>query len=89
MPDDLKPAECFHPGEYIMDELKARGWTENGFAKRLGMTWYEVANIVVLHAPIDAAIAEKIGAAFGTGPEIWMNLQEAYDKWRAYNNADA
>ena len=31
--DGNRPAEVFHPGEYIRDELDARGWTQEDFAK--------------------------------------------------------
>jgi HTH-type transcriptional regulator/antitoxin HigA len=32
---------------------------------------------------ITAETALAIGAAFGTGPEVWINLQSAYDLYLA------
>ena len=32
MPKEIKPAEAFPPGEYLRDELQARGWTQSKFA---------------------------------------------------------
>jgi hypothetical protein len=29
----FKPAEVFHPGEFLRDELSARGWTQGDLAK--------------------------------------------------------
>lgn len=32
---------------------------------------------------VTAETALAIGAAFGTGPQVWSNLQSAYDLWMA------
>ncbi len=31
MPKTYKPAEVFSPGEFLRDELEARGWTQGDF----------------------------------------------------------
>lgn len=34
-------------------------------------------------AGISAKMALRLAAAFGTSPELWMNMQSQYDLWRA------
>jgi HTH-type transcriptional regulator/antitoxin HigA len=72
-------AEAFHPGVYIREELEARGWSQSDFAKIIGRPLQAVNEIVNARKRITAETALAIGAAFGTGPEIWINLQSAYD----------
>ena len=40
------PAEVFHPGEYLRDELEARGWTQTQFAKIVGQPVQLVNGII-------------------------------------------
>ena len=40
------PAEVFQPGEYLRDELNARGWTQGDFAKIIGRPLQVVNEIV-------------------------------------------
>ena len=32
---------------------------------------------------ISPEMAIRLGKAFGTGPELWVNLQSTYDLWHA------
>jgi antitoxin HigA-1 len=34
-------------------------------------------------AGISADMALRLAAAFGTSPELWMNMQSQYDLWQA------
>ncbi len=75
----FKPAEVFHPGEYLRDELEARGITQGNFARIIGRPLQVVNEIVNGKKRITVETAKAIGAAFGTGPELWINLQTNYD----------
>jgi HTH-type transcriptional regulator / antitoxin HigA len=75
----FRPAEAFHPGEYIREELAARDWSQTDFAKITGRPLQAVNEIINGRKRITAETALAIGAAFGTGPEVWINLQSAYD----------
>jgi HTH-type transcriptional regulator/antitoxin HigA len=75
----LTPAEVFPPGEYLRDELSERGWTQSQFARIIGRPIQLVNGIINNKSAITAQTAKEIAAAFGTSPELWMNLQGAYD----------
>jgi HTH-type transcriptional regulator/antitoxin HigA len=73
------PAEIFHPGELLKEELDARGWTQVQFAKIIARPLQTVNEIVNGRKRVTAATAKAIGVALGTSPELWVNLQAAYD----------
>ncbi|MGH7514151.1 MAG: HigA family addiction module antitoxin [Gemmatimonadales bacterium] len=75
---DLTPAEVFHPGEFLRDELEARGWTQTEFAEIIGRSPRVVNEIIAGKRGISPGTAKTIAAAFGTSPQFWMNLDTAY-----------
>lgn len=74
--DKTKPS--FTPGEILNDELDARGWDTAKFAASLGRTVEATSAILEDRTEITAEIADDIGQALGTGPELWLNLQDIY-----------
>ncbi len=90
MPDRV-PAETFSPGEYIREEIKARGLTERGFEVLLfskGCTPTQVlacqfaAYLDDKNLVLDADTADCLGKAFDVSPELFTNLDRA---WRVKN----
>lgn len=82
------PAETFPPGEYIRDEIKARGLTERGFELLLfsaGCTPTEVlacqmaAYVDDKNLILDERTARCLGLAFGVSPQLFTNLDR---RWR-------
>jgi HTH-type transcriptional regulator / antitoxin HigA len=74
----ILPAEVFQPGEYLRDELQARGWTQGNFARIIGRPVQVVNEIVNGKKRITVETAKAIGLALGTGPELWLNLENTY-----------
>jgi HTH-type transcriptional regulator/antitoxin HigA len=74
----FRPAEVFAPGEFIREELAARGWSQSDLARILGRPLQTVNMIVNGRKSITAETAKALGLAFGTGPELWMNLETTY-----------
>ena len=72
-----------HPGEILADDLWALGLSPSKFAAHLGLPANAITEIVAGRASISPRMALFIGKAFGTGPEIWLNLQRSYDLQRA------
>ena len=73
-----RPAETFPPGEFIRDELEARGWTQEEFAEILNRPIQTVNQIINGKKEITPATAVALAEAFGTSPEVWLNLEAAY-----------
>jgi addiction module antidote protein, HigA family len=76
------PAEAFPVGEYLVEELEERGWTQAEFAEILGRPPQFVSEIISGKKEITRESAAQIGAALGTSAELWLNLQDAYHLWR-------
>src|SRR4051812_37965534 len=72
------PAEVFPPGEFIRDELEARGWTQQDLAQILGRPLVAVNQIIGGKRGITPETAQGLAAAFGTSAEFWLNLASAY-----------
>jgi addiction module HigA family antidote len=72
-----------HPGEVLQDTvLSACGlWTE--FAKRLGVSRVALSRVVNGRAAVSAELAIRLAAALGGSAESWLQMQAAYDLWRA------
>ena len=69
-------AQVFPPGDFIREELEARGWTQAQLAEILGRPLQLVNAIVNAKKEITPATAIALGTAFETGPEFWLNLEE-------------
>ena len=68
-----------HPGEHLADELKALGMSANELAKELGVPTNRLTQIIAGKRGITGDTALRLGKWFGTGPDIWMNLQKNYE----------
>jgi HTH-type transcriptional regulator / antitoxin HigA len=77
-----RPAEAFPPGEYLADELEARGWKQNEFADIIRRPVKVVNEIIAGKKTITPDTAYEIAAALGTSPQYWLNLQSSFDLWR-------
>lgn len=78
VPNDRVPAEVFSPGEYLKDELDARGWTQLEFAEIIGRSPRLVNEIIAGKRGITPSTAKEIAAALGTTALFWLNLESTY-----------
>lgn len=73
------PAETFPPGEFIREELEARGWTQGDLAQIMGRPLRLVNELVAGKKQITPETARGLATAFGDNdPLYWMNLDSAY-----------
>lgn len=83
-----RPAEVFPPGEFVREELEARNWTQADLAEILDRPPRVVSEIISAKRGISPDTAKGLAAAFGTSPELWLNLESAYQLWRNRGGED-
>ena len=71
-------AQVFPPGDFIREELEARGWTQGDLARFIGRPLQTVNAIVNAKKEITPETAVALGAAFGTSAELWLRLETTY-----------
>jgi len=76
-------AEAFPPGEFIKEELDARGWSQIELAEILGRHPNVVSEIITGKRTISLDTAKALGQAFGTSAQYWMNLDNIYQLWQS------
>lgn len=78
MKRQARPAEVFPPGDFIREELEERGWTQKDLAEVLGRPPQAVNQIIKGTKRVTPETAVELAQAFGTSPELWLNLEAAY-----------
>jgi addiction module HigA family antidote len=68
-----------HPGEILADELVELNVKSSELAREIGVPANRIYQIIAGKRSISADTALRLGKWFGTGPHIWLNLQQAYD----------
>lgn len=68
-----------HPGEILADELAELGLSAAALARLIGVPANRVSQIVAGKRAITAETALRLAHYFGTSPELWLNLQKAYE----------
>jgi len=59
-----------HPGEYIKEELEARGWSQRDLAYILGCPEQSITLILNGKRGISMEMAKQLGDSFGVPPEL-------------------
>ncbi len=69
-----------HPGEILKEEFMAPcGLSANALARAIRVPPNRVAAIVNGTRGVSANTALRLARVFGTTPNFWLNLQNAYD----------
>jgi antitoxin HigA-1 len=74
--DGLPP---IHPGEHLRDDLDALGLSAAELARRIRVPTNRVTGILNGQRAVTADTALRLGKFFGTGPDLWLRLQQRYD----------
>jgi HTH-type transcriptional regulator / antitoxin HigA len=72
-----------HPGFYIREELEAREWSQRDLAYILGVPEQAVNMLVSGKRGISPEMAKALGDTFDVNPDLFINLQRAFDMARA------
>ena len=76
----LKGLKPLHPGEMLREDvLPALGKTKTEIAALLGISRQTLFDILREKQPITPAMALRFGKLLGNGPDLWIDLQRAYD----------
>ena len=68
-----------HPGEYLLDEITARGIGKMKFAKQLGLANSHLSDLIHGKRAITDELAKKLESHLGIAAEHWLRLQENYN----------
>lgn len=78
-----------HPGEIIRSEcLEALELSITRAAEGLGVTRQALSDLVNQKAGISIEMSFRLSRAFGSTPETWLGMQQAYDLWQAREQAE-
>lgn len=75
--DPGRPA--FHPGEYLAEEIEARGWSQRELARRMHRPYQVVNEIIRGKRAVTADTALALEAALEMDARLWLNLQTSFD----------
>jgi len=67
------------PGQFIQEELDARGWSQRDLAFILGMEETALNKIIKGKTSISLEMSGALGKAFGVDEDFFANLQKTYD----------
>ena len=79
-----------HPG-VILEEMyiKPLGLKQEELAKKLHVTRNTIYRLRKGSVGVTAKMAVRLGKAFRTTPQFWLNLQNAHDLWQAEREKNA
>ncbi len=70
---------AIHPGEILGDELEELGMSAARLAREIHVPTNRITQVVKGTRAITADTALRLGWWFGTGPELWLNVQKQYE----------
>lgn len=73
------PRPAIHPGEILADELGELGVTPTELSRQIKVPANRVTQIIHGRRGVTGDTALRLGHWFNTSPQLWLNLQAAYD----------
>ena len=70
-----------HPGEVLKDELSSRGISQKEFAKRIGIPYTMLNDILNEKRPLSAVNAILVECALGISADLLIGLQTDYNMY--------
>jgi len=80
------PFLATHPGEVLLDEIKANVFSQSDFAKKIGLKKSQLNEIIRGKRNINAELAILFEKALAIDAEYWMEIQKNYDLDKARIN---
>lgn len=73
------PRPAIHPGEILAGELEELNITATELARTLHVPPNRITQLLKGQRAMTADTALRLGRWLGTGAELWLNLQKAYE----------
>ena len=84
--NNLEPSEPIHPGELLKDEIEYRGISQKELAKRMGVSYTVLNEVLNGKRAITTEYALLIEAALGIEAAMWVRIQADYNLQIAKQN---
>jgi addiction module HigA family antidote len=76
----LKFSPPIHPGEILREQfLEPLELSAGSLARHLGVPRTRIERLVKEEMGVSTDTALRLAKYFGTSPNVWLNLQQAYD----------
>ena len=72
-----------HPGSVLADILDEQRISLRAAAKAIGMSPTGLEKVLNEKGPVTPGTALRLGVWLGNGPDLWLNLQRAYNLFHA------
>src|SRR3954465_15725974 len=80
----LRGLQPIHPGEMLREDvLPSLGKSKTEIDRLLGISRQTLFDILRERQPVTRAMALRFGKLLGNGPDLWIDLQRAYDLYVA------
>jgi len=81
---DIRMRPPTHPGVVLREVvLPAMRVSVAQAAREMGISRQQLYKILSGDRAVTAEMATRLGKYCGNGPELWLNMQSAYDLWHA------
>ena len=84
--NNLQSFRPFHPGELVKEELECRGIKQKDFAKKFGLSYSALNEILNAKRPISTEFALFLEAALDINADLLVRMQTDYDLQMARKN---
>lgn len=81
--NNLTSSNAIHPGEMIKDEIEFRGISQKNLAEEIGLSPSVLNELLNGKRAVSTEYALLLEAALGIDADIWLNLQQEYNKQMA------
>ena len=84
------PKRCpTHPGRILREyAVPALELSKTAIAGHLGISRQTLYDLLAEKQPVTPQMAVRVGKLLGNGPNLWLNMQAAYDLWHAKREVD-
>jgi addiction module HigA family antidote len=81
---DIRKRPPTHPGVLLREVvLPAMRVSVAQAAREMGVSRQQIYKILAADRAVTAEMATRLGKYCGNGPELWLNMQSAFDLWHA------